>query len=232
MGFPWHKHAPQFYHPLPTVLGHWLRTQICVTNPPLRVPGFRAVKQHACATCVRICACVCTPYACVYNKPCVCLGLSVQKKKSDDLAVYPDCLLFSKRIMEGLKSVNVVVGTSIGHTHSMEAVLALFRAAMNYRHDVFTAPHKQEVETWVRTTKVRTAQALLNYTPHTLACDHRDLGIQCGHSTGSQGAQDCVYGKGVRVLTRHSHGHSHIPCPRACVRVSMCHVFHGPLQHR
>lgn len=42
----------------------------------------------------------------------------------------------------------------MSHTHSMEAVVALFRAAMNYRHDVLSAAQKQELEGWVRNSRV------------------------------------------------------------------------------
>jgi hypothetical protein len=61
----------------------------------------------------------------------------MQRKKSDDVSDYPDCLAHAKRVMEGLRSVHVVVGTSLAHSHDMESVLALFRAAMNYRHEVW-----------------------------------------------------------------------------------------------
>lgn len=78
----------------------------------------------------------------------------MQKKKGDDIEGYPDCFTFAKRVHEGLRSVHIVVGTSIGHTHSMESVLALFKAAMNYRHDVFSAQQKAELESWVRGSRV------------------------------------------------------------------------------
>ena len=80
--------------------------------------------------------------------------LHAQKKKGEDIEGYPDCFQFSRKINEGLRSVNVVVGTSIGHTHNMESVIALFKAAMNYRHDVFSAAQKQELEGWVRASRV------------------------------------------------------------------------------
>lgn len=47
------------------------------------------------------------------------------------------------------------MGTSIGHTQSMEGVLALFRAAMNYRHDVLSLGQEAELEGWVKGSKVR-----------------------------------------------------------------------------
>jgi hypothetical protein len=84
----------------------------------------------------------------------VLLPLHSQRKKGDDIEEYPDCFAHAKRIHEGLKSVHVVVGTSIGHTHSMESVVNLFRAAMNYRHDVFSAAQKADVEGWVRGSRV------------------------------------------------------------------------------
>ncbi|KAF5840283.1 hypothetical protein DUNSADRAFT_17252 [Dunaliella salina] len=77
-----------------------------------------------------------------------------KRKKGEEVEAYPDCFAFSKKIMEGLKSVHLVVGTSIGHTKRMEGVLMLFKAAMNYRHDVLAGNQKQELEGWVRGSKV------------------------------------------------------------------------------
>ena len=69
----------------------------------------------------------------------------LQRHKGDDVAAYPECFVMSKRIMEGLRSVQVVANSSIGHTQSMEPAIMLFRAAMNYRHDVFSQRQKQDV---------------------------------------------------------------------------------------
>jgi hypothetical protein len=77
-----------------------------------------------------------------------------QAKKGDAIDSYPECFQYAKKVHEGLKSVHVVASTSMSHTHSMEAVVALFRAAMNYRHDVLSAPQKQELEGWVRNSRV------------------------------------------------------------------------------
>lgn len=81
-------------------------------------------------------------------------GLYPQKKKHDNIEEYPECYVHSKRIMEGLRSINIVCSTSIGHTKNAEIAIQLFRAAMNYRHDVFSPAQKEELERIVRGSKL------------------------------------------------------------------------------
>ena len=49
---------------------------------------------------------------------CVCVWL--QKKKTEDVEAHPECFVFAKKIMEGLKSVHVVrVQTRVCEQKSM-----------------------------------------------------------------------------------------------------------------
>ena len=57
-------------------------------------------------------------------------------------------------MLEGLKSVNIVVGTSLAQSQNQEVAKQLFKAAMNYRHDIFSAAQKKELEGWIRGSKV------------------------------------------------------------------------------
>ena len=60
-------------------------------------------------------------------------GCRLQKKKHDNIEDYSDCHAHSRRIFEGLRSVNIVCSTSIGHSRSTEPAVMVFKAAMNYR---------------------------------------------------------------------------------------------------
>eukprot|EP00798_Chlamydomonas_sp_ICE-L_P030050 gene30050-35021_t len=83
------------------------------------------------------------------------LAKKTKKSKQDDIELFPDCFQFSRRILEGLKSVHVVCGTSgISQTVSMEVAKKLFKTAMNYRHDILSSSQKRELESWVRSSKV------------------------------------------------------------------------------
>jgi hypothetical protein len=80
-----------------------------------------------------------------------------QKKKGEDVTAFPECAVFGRRIAEGLRSVHVVASSSLlgnAAAADMDAVVALFRAAMNYRHEVFTPSQKAELESWVRGSRV------------------------------------------------------------------------------
>lgn len=81
-------------------------------------------------------------------------GMRPQKNKRDDVELYPECFVHSKRIIEGLKSINIVCSSSgIGQGQNAELARVLFRTAMNYRHDVFSPSQKAELEGWVRSSK-------------------------------------------------------------------------------
>lgn len=53
----------------------------------------------------------------------------MQKKKGDDIQEYPECFGHSKRILEGLCSVNVVLSSSLVQQapKSIEVAVGLFR---------------------------------------------------------------------------------------------------------
>ena len=87
-------------------------------------------------------------------RPTVDAWLHPQKNKRDDVELYPECFVHSKRIIEGLKSINIVCSSSgIGQGQNAELARVLFRTAMNYRHDVFSPSQKAELEGWVRSSK-------------------------------------------------------------------------------
>ncbi|KAG2429218.1 hypothetical protein HXX76_010988 [Chlamydomonas incerta] len=80
----------------------------------------------------------------------------VKKRKGDSIEDYPDCFQYSRRILEGLHTVNKFSQTSAylaAPAAGADAARALFKAAMNYRHDIFNAALKAELETLVRNSK-------------------------------------------------------------------------------
>lgn len=60
---------------------------------------------------------------------------------------------FSVKIHSGLKHVIVLCGTGYGKTQDMEIARQLMKTAVNYRHDVFSATHKKELEAAIRDCK-------------------------------------------------------------------------------
>mgnify|MGYP001807386482 CR=1 FL=1 len=79
-----------------------------------------------------------------------------QKRKGDSIEDYPDCFQYSRRILEGLHTVNKFSQTSAylaAPAAGADAARALFKAAMNYRHDIFNAGLKAELEALVRNSK-------------------------------------------------------------------------------
>ncbi|GIL61218.1 hypothetical protein Vafri_15619 [Volvox africanus] len=80
----------------------------------------------------------------------------IKRRKGDSIEDYPDCFQFSRRILEGLTSINKFSATSAFHAaplSSTEAARALFKAAMNYRHDILNGALKAELEDMVRNSK-------------------------------------------------------------------------------
>ncbi|PNW81511.1 hypothetical protein CHLRE_06g249650v5 [Chlamydomonas reinhardtii] len=80
----------------------------------------------------------------------------VKKRKGDSIEDYPDCFQYSRRILEGLHTVNKFSQTSAylaAPAAGADAARALFKAAMNYRHDIFNAGLKAELEALVRNSK-------------------------------------------------------------------------------
>ncbi|GIL79217.1 hypothetical protein Vretifemale_8599, partial [Volvox reticuliferus] len=80
----------------------------------------------------------------------------IKRRKGDSIEDYPDCFQFSRRILEGLTSINKFSATTAFHTappSSAEAARALFKAAMNYRHDILNGALKAELEDMVRNSK-------------------------------------------------------------------------------
>ncbi|GLI65748.1 hypothetical protein VaNZ11_009348 [Volvox africanus] len=80
----------------------------------------------------------------------------IKRRKGDSIEDYPDCFQFSRRILEGLTSINKFSATSAFHAappSSAEAARALFKAAMNYRHDILNGALKAELEDMVRNSK-------------------------------------------------------------------------------
>ncbi|GBF90535.1 hypothetical protein Rsub_03531 [Raphidocelis subcapitata] len=77
----------------------------------------------------------------------------VRRNKKDDVAQYPQAADFSRRLHDGLKHVLVLCGTGYGRTHDMEAVHGLMKTAVNYRHEVFSAAPKKELEGLIRESK-------------------------------------------------------------------------------
>ncbi|KXZ47958.1 hypothetical protein GPECTOR_31g320 [Gonium pectorale] len=92
----------------------------------------------------------------------------VKKRKGDSIEDYPDCFQFSRRILEGLHTVNKFSQTSAYQAAAptaTDAARALFKAAMNYRHDIFNAQLKAELESLVRNSKAFKV-VLENRRPH------------------------------------------------------------------
>ncbi|GMH45502.1 hypothetical protein BSKO_13459 [Bryopsis sp. KO-2023] len=55
-----------------------------------------------------------------------------------------------ERVFSGLRAVNAVAGTGVGRSQNLTSARDVMRAAMNYRHILFTAGMKKELEGWVR----------------------------------------------------------------------------------
>jgi len=106
------------------------------------------------------------------------LFTEMQKSKQEDVEMYPDLFAHSKRIIEGLSNINIICSSSGPGSLNAEMGQMLFRTvcllsesasayklititslalkyqAMNYRHDVFSASQKSELEAWVRGSNV------------------------------------------------------------------------------
>jgi hypothetical protein len=61
--------------------------------------------------------------------------LQLQKKREDDVELYPSAFNHSSRIFNALKHVVVICSTGLGQLADMEPANALMRTAVNYRCD-------------------------------------------------------------------------------------------------
>lgn len=78
----------------------------------------------------------CCPNACHLLRTCyiACYNTShPQKKREDDVELYPTALNYSSRIFNALKHVVVICSTGLGQLADMEPANALMRTAVNYR---------------------------------------------------------------------------------------------------
>jgi hypothetical protein len=57
----------------------------------------------------------------------------LQKKREDDVELYPSAFNYSSRIFNALKHVVVICSTGLGQLADMEPANALMRTAVNYR---------------------------------------------------------------------------------------------------
>lgn len=87
-----------------------------------RAPGR---KVQLCLTCLCCCCCCCTCRRCT--------TLCLQRKREDDVELYPPCHEFAGRILSALKHVTVFTSTGQAKTVDMELGHNTMRAAVNYR---------------------------------------------------------------------------------------------------
>lgn len=76
-----------------------------------------------------------------------------QKFKKEKVETFPDIFASSKKVLEGLRSVQIVTGTSGGVVRNLDLARQLFRASWLYRHDIFSLEQKTELEQLIRTSK-------------------------------------------------------------------------------
>lgn len=57
----------------------------------------------------------------------------LQKKREDDVELYPPCFEFAVRILAALKHVLVITSTGLGKTVDMELGHNIMKTAVNYR---------------------------------------------------------------------------------------------------
>lgn len=56
-----------------------------------------------------------------------------QRKREDDVELYPPCLEFAGRILAALKHVTVITSTGLGKTVDMDLGHNIMKTAVNYR---------------------------------------------------------------------------------------------------
>ena len=64
-----------------------------------------------------------------------------------------DLVEHSQRIFAGLRAVHAVSGTGVGRSQNLNPAREVVRAAMNYRHILFSSVQKKELESWVQKEK-------------------------------------------------------------------------------
>eukprot|EP00955_Chlamydomonas_euryale_P089058 364433-Chlamydomonas_euryale.AAC.2 len=142
-------------------------TRVCL---PVCLPACMHACMHACLNAWHVHAMIASP-ASLYHRiphwqppklpPASHRHTRVtQKKKHDDLEQYPECIMHSRRIMEGLRNINIVCSTSVAHTKNVDIAVQLFRTAMNYRHDVLS-PGLKVRSGWRNTATVESASVVL-----------------------------------------------------------------------
>lgn len=70
----------------------------------------------------------------------------VQRRKGESIEAHPELVALSRRVLDGLGSIHTFTTTSAFQqcpAGSMEVAKDLFKAAMNYRHDIFNSAMKQ-----------------------------------------------------------------------------------------
>eukprot|EP00798_Chlamydomonas_sp_ICE-L_P027333 gene27333-4630_t len=75
--------------------------------------------------------------------------------KTDSVESFPECVQYAGRVLEGLKSVNIVCGASgISQSLRMDDARRLFKTALEYSLSIFTAEQQDQLEGYVRKSKV------------------------------------------------------------------------------
>lgn len=77
----------------------------------------------------------------------------LQTDKADPITSFPQVLVFSQKVLDGLRSVQIVTGTSGVSTRSLDCARSLFRSALSYRVDVFSTEQGKSLEDLVRKSK-------------------------------------------------------------------------------
>lgn len=58
----------------------------------------------------------------------------MQKRREDDVELYPACYSYSTRLFNGLRHAIVICSTGLGKLADMEVANNLMRTAINYRY--------------------------------------------------------------------------------------------------
>lgn len=90
-----------------------------VEKQQLKGSAFRTMRWHACVPAHVLCLAV---LLCV-----------LQRKREDDVELYPPCHEFAGRILSALKHVTVITSTGLGKTVDMDLAHNIMKTAVNYR---------------------------------------------------------------------------------------------------
>ena len=92
-------------------------------------------KQRSVLFCVRTCLLTmyCNWLCCLVALVVACCWPLLQRKREDDVELYPACHNYSTRIFHALKHVVVICSTGLGKLADMELANNLMRTAVNYR---------------------------------------------------------------------------------------------------